>query len=77
MSAAAIVEVTVRFNCGAYVTNTVRGVRASSTAGARAAAERFGAKYFGGSLRTVTEAPVGDDHQVRRFLIEGTRQETA
>jgi hypothetical protein len=77
MSAVAIVQVSVRFKSGAYVTNTVRGVRASSTDSARSAAQRFAEKYFGGRLRTVTEAPAGADHLVHRFLIEGTQQETA
>lgn len=41
------VDVRVRFTGGVHVTNTIRGVRASSTSGWREAAESFGKKYFG------------------------------
>jgi hypothetical protein len=47
------VEVAVRDAGGTYQTNTVQGVRASSTAGAASAAARFCAKYFGPSFLDV------------------------
>lgn len=41
------VKLKIRDQDGAYSTNLIHGVRASSTSSAAAAAERFGAKYFG------------------------------
>lgn len=45
------VEITVCFSCGTHQTNTVRGVRASSTSSWLDAAESFGRKYFGPAFR--------------------------
>lgn len=60
------VDINVKYNAGAYVTNTVRGVRASSTSSAQRAAEVFGEKYFGPSF--VEVAPQSTD-----FLAHGVK----
>lgn len=41
------IEVTVKYVCGAYQTQTVRGKRASSTMSATQAAQRLGRKLWG------------------------------
>lgn len=40
-------DITIKQVCGAYVTNTIRGTRSSSTGGARQVAELQGRKLFG------------------------------
>lgn len=51
------VDIKVKFRAGAHVTNTVRGIRASSTCSGLDAAASFGRKYFGPSfLRATLEA---------------------
>lgn len=65
------VEIAVRFTAGANVTNTVRGVRASSTASAQAAADAFGAKFFGSGFMHARPLP-GTGHHVSRFVVTGT-----
>ena len=40
-------DITIKDSCGAYVTNTYRGVRSSSTSSAKSAAEKQGDKLFG------------------------------
>lgn len=64
------IEIAVRFSAGAHVTNTVRGVRASSTSSAVRAAEVFGEKYFGKGFRKVLELPAGEP-ATSRFLVCG------
>jgi hypothetical protein len=66
--------INVRFSCGAYVTNTVRGVRASSTSSAQRAADAFGEKYFGkGFAQAVEQA--GAEASSYRFVVSGTNAE--
>lgn len=65
------VEISVKFSAGAHVTNTVRGVRASSTASAQQAADAFGRKFFGKGLRGVRELP-GNEPCACRFIVTGT-----
>lgn len=50
---ASSVEIIVRLNTGAYRTNSVRGIRASSTTCAHDAAWGFGRKYFPGGVLSV------------------------
>lgn len=49
----------VKYNAGAYVTNTGRGKRASCTNSARMAAEMLGKKLFGVEFMHVEELPTG------------------
>lgn len=65
------VEITVKFSAGAHITNTVRGVRASSTASAQQAADAFGQKFFGKGLHGVRELP-GNEPGMCRFMVTGT-----
>lgn len=62
-------EITVRLSCGAHVTNTVRGMRASSTMSAEAAAARLGQKLFGPSFRGAKQQAHDRDPQVERWLL--------
>jgi hypothetical protein len=65
------VEITVRFSAGAHVTNTVLGVRASSTSSAQRAADAFGEKYFGKGFVKALELR-GSDAGSSRFAVVGT-----
>jgi len=47
------IDVAVRYQSGAYVTNTVQGQRVSCTHSAEEAARRLGTKLFGDGLRQV------------------------
>jgi hypothetical protein len=48
------IDIRATYRSGAYVTNTVRGIRASSTCSGLDAATAFGRKYFGPSFREAT-----------------------
>lgn len=54
-------NIAVRFTAGAHLTNTVRGVRASSTCSAVDAAQSFGQKFFGPSFLRVELLPASQD----------------
>jgi len=47
------VQIAVRFSAGTHQTNTVRGIRASSTSSWLDAAASFGRKYFGPAFQDV------------------------
>lgn len=53
-----IVIVQVRQTCGTYQTNTVRGLKASCTAGEQQAAQALGRKIFGDRLLSITQSPM-------------------
>lgn len=59
--AVAWIQITVRDRCGAYVTPTVRGQRASCTHSAQAASQRLADKLWSGepALRFVEYAGAG------------------
>lgn len=57
-------DIIVRSTGGTYLTSTVRGHKASCTAGEKQAAERLGEKLYGASLVTVEQLPRGNDHCV-------------
>ncbi|MBX3634716.1 MAG: hypothetical protein KF683_04915 [Rubrivivax sp.] len=61
----------VKFTCGAYVTNTVHGRRASSTTSALQAAQALAAKLYGAGLESVSEVEEGCQF-VRLFLARGS-----
>lgn len=65
------IDVLVKFSAGAHVTNTVRGVRASSTASAQQAAEAFGRKFFGQGFQGAREIP-GGGSGAYRFVVTGS-----
>lgn len=67
------IPVMVRYVSSAYVTNTVRGQRASSTHSAHQAATVLGGKLLGNGLKLVQQLPgaPGDDHLVSRFELHG------
>ncbi|MGQ3055426.1 MAG: hypothetical protein ACT6S0_26860 [Roseateles sp.] len=54
----AVVDTTVRYLSGAYVTNTVRGRRCSCTHSAEEAAKRLGKKIFATGFVRVEELEV-------------------
>jgi hypothetical protein len=57
MGATESINVRITYNAGAYVTQTVRGQRASSTGGARFAAQALAHKLFPGHGCAVRELP--------------------
>ncbi len=57
------IDINVKYSSGAYVTQTVRGIRASSTCSPLDAAASFGRKYFGPSFIEAT--PQTNDFRVR------------
>jgi len=61
----------VKFTCGAYVTSTVHGRRASSTTSALQAAQPLAAKLYGAGLESVSEVEEGCQY-VRRFCARGS-----
>ena len=69
------VDVTVRSAGGTYLTNTVRGQKASCTAGEKQAAQRLGEKLYGASLVSVEPLPRGNDHGVTRWRLHAARTE--
>lgn len=62
-------DITVRSTGGTYLTSTVRGQKASCTAGEKQAAERLGDKLYGASLVTVEPLPHGNTHGVTRWRL--------
>lgn len=69
-------EIFVKQQCGAYVTNTVRGKRASSTSGPRAAAELLAKKLYGECVFGVAEIGQGNVYTTK-WLITATTTEGA
>lgn len=67
------IKVVVRYSCGAYATNTVRGQRASSTHSAEQAATALGRKLLGDGLKHVSQLPGApeDGHLISRFELHG------
>lgn len=67
------IQVTVRYSNSAYVTNTVRGHRASSTHSAHQAATVLGGKLLGKGLKLIQQLPgaPGDGHLVSRYELHG------
>lgn len=65
------VEIIVKFSAGAHVTNTVHGVRASSTMSAEQAAISFGRKCYGADFANVEQLPPApaSGHLSTRFLV--------
>lgn len=64
-------EIFVKQQCGAYVTSTVKGKRASATMGPRAAAELLASKLFGTRVQSVAEVGEGNVY-VTKWLITAT-----
>lgn len=62
-------EITVRLSCGAHVTNTVRGVRASSTMSAEAAASHLGEKLYGPAFQGTERRGYDLDKQIERWSL--------
>lgn len=62
-------DITVRSTGGTYLTSTVRGQKASCTAGEKQAAERLGEKLYGASLVTVEQLPRGSDHNTTHWRL--------
>lgn len=62
-------DITVRSTAGTYLTSTVRGNKASCTAGDKQAAERLGEKLYGASLVTVEPLPRGSDHNITHWRL--------
>jgi hypothetical protein len=74
MNRAESVYIVVRCASNTYQA-AASGVRASSTSGARFAAERLGEKLFGEGFAGATQLPaaVGDDHNVTRWRLTGSK----
>lgn len=64
-------EITVRSAGGTYLTSTVRGQKASCTAGEKQAAQRLGEKLYGAKLFSVEALPGGSGHGVTRWRLAG------
>lgn len=67
------ISITVRESCGAYVTNTVQGRRASATMSPQAAAERLAGKLCGDrlmQLRWLGQRPDDKGRIVDRFVAD-------
>lgn len=66
------IDCRVHFSAGAYVTNTVRGQRASSTCDAQSAAQRLGEKLLGAAFGDAklmdTRHDDGRPHQVFKLV---------
>lgn len=62
------VDIYVKYTSGAYVTNTVRGQRASSTSSAESAAAGLARKLFGDRLLGVELVGRAEISMVDRFL---------
>lgn len=73
----AVTEATifVKYVSGAYVTNTVKGRRASSTSSAESAARKLAEKLFGPIHGPVEETSEGTQF-VRRYRATGVLQDT-
>lgn len=65
-----ITEVTTKYTTGAYVTNTIRGQRGSSTSCSEQAVRRLADRLFPGKVRTVTLLGPGDSLLTDRWRIE-------
>lgn len=72
---AAVTEVTifVKYVSGAYITNTLKGRRASSTSSAECAARKLADKLFGAVRGPVEETSEGTQF-VRRYRATGVLQ---
>lgn len=70
-------DIKVTFNGGAYVTQTVRGQRASSTCSADVAAQRLGEKLFPETLIGVhhLRAHEGDGCSITRWRLVASTEE--
>lgn len=66
-----IIDILVHDRNGAYVTNTVKGKRSSSTCSARAAAEKLGLKLLGAGFHEVTSIDMPDRHGTTAWRIHG------
>lgn len=65
------IDILVHDRAGAYVTNTVKGKRASSTHSARAAAEKLGLKLLGDGFHEVTSTDPAPRHGTTTWRIHG------
>lgn len=65
-------EIFVKQQCGAYVTNTVRGKRASSTSGPRSAAELLASKLYGTNVQSVAEVGQGNVYTTKWLITANT-----
>lgn len=67
------VDVYVRYSCGAYVTNTLNGVRTSSTSGAEQAARTQAEKLFGPALQNVQRVDAEGQTSVWRVTADADK----